>query len=70
MRVQLIGHFEPCMTEIYLHIVARMADYMATHPIGAVGVRAAGEVVALRCARAKTPPISAGSTALFYSALV
>ena len=32
MRVQLIGHFEPCMTEIYLHIDARMADYMATHP--------------------------------------
>ena len=26
VRVQLIGHFEPCMTEIYLHIVARMAD--------------------------------------------
>ena len=22
------------MTEIYLHIVARMADYMATHPYG------------------------------------
>ena len=32
MRVQLIGHFEPCMTEIYLHIDARMADYMAPHP--------------------------------------
>ena len=32
MRLQLIGHFEPCMTEIYLHIDARMADYMATHP--------------------------------------
>jgi len=32
MRVQLIGHFEPCMTDIYLHIDARMADYMATHP--------------------------------------
>ena len=23
VRVQLIGHLEPCMTEIYLHIVAR-----------------------------------------------
>ena len=22
------------MTEIYLHIVARMADYIATHPYG------------------------------------
>ena len=35
MRVQLIGHLLPCMTDIYLHIVARMADYMATHPYGA-----------------------------------
>ena len=26
------AHFEACMTEIYLHIAARMADYMATHP--------------------------------------
>ena len=26
VRVQLIGHFKPCTTEIYLHIVARMAD--------------------------------------------
>ena len=25
------------MTEIYLHIVARMADYMATHPYGGAG---------------------------------
>ena len=32
VRVQLIGHLKPCMTEIYLHIVARMADYIATHP--------------------------------------
>ena len=27
------------MTEIYLHIVARMADYMDTHPYYQVGVR-------------------------------
>ena len=26
VRVQLIGHFKTCTTEIYLHIVARMAD--------------------------------------------
>ena len=26
MRAELIGHFKACMTEIYLHIVARMAD--------------------------------------------
>ena len=26
MRVELIGHFKPCTTEIYLHIDARMAD--------------------------------------------
>ena len=32
MRVELIGHFKPCMTEIYLHIDARMADYIRTHP--------------------------------------
>ena len=32
VRVQLIGDFEACMTEIYLHIDARMADYIRTHP--------------------------------------
>ena len=32
MRAELVGHFEPCMTEIYLHIYARMADYIRTHP--------------------------------------
>ena len=32
MRVELIGHFQPCMTEIYLYIDARMADYIRTHP--------------------------------------
>ena len=32
MRPELIGHFEACMTEIYLHIDARMADYIRTHP--------------------------------------
>ena len=32
MRVELIGHFKPCMTEIHLHIDARMADYIRTHP--------------------------------------
>ena len=31
MRAELIGHFEPCMTEIYLHIDARMAAYIRTH---------------------------------------
>ena len=31
MRAELIGHFEPCMTEIYIHIDARMADYIRTH---------------------------------------
>ena len=34
MRVELIGHFKPCMTDIYLHIDARMADYIHTHPYG------------------------------------
>ena len=32
MRAELIGHFQPCMTDIYLHTVARMADYIRTHP--------------------------------------
>ena len=32
MRAELIGHFKPCMTEIYQHIDARMADYIHTHP--------------------------------------
>ena len=32
MRAELIDHFEPCMTEIYLHVDARMADYIRTHP--------------------------------------
>ena len=32
MRVELIGHFKPCMTDIYLYIDARVADYIHTHP--------------------------------------
>ena len=32
MRAELIGHLKVCMTEIYLHIDARMADYIRTHP--------------------------------------
>ena len=32
MRAELIGHFKACMTEIYLHIDARMADHIRTHP--------------------------------------
>ena len=32
MRAELIGHFQPCMTDIYLHIDARMSDYIRTHP--------------------------------------
>ena len=31
MRVELIGHFKPCMTDIYIHIDARMAGYIRTH---------------------------------------
>ena len=42
MRAELIGHFKPCMTEIitYIHIDARMADYIRTHPYERVGTRA------------------------------
>eukprot|EP01048_Picozoa_sp_COSAG05_P004359 COSAG05_NODE_230_length_13364_cov_33.748662_14_plen_100_part_00 len=32
MRAKLIGHFQTCMTDIYLHIDARMTDYIRTHP--------------------------------------
>ena len=32
MRAELIGKYKPCMTDIYLHMVARMADYIRTHP--------------------------------------
>ena len=32
MRAELILHFEACMTDIYLHIDARMANYIRTHP--------------------------------------
>ena len=32
MRAELIGDFQPCITEIYLHIDARMADYIRPHP--------------------------------------
>ena len=32
MRVDIIGHCKPCMTGIFLHIDARMADYIHTHP--------------------------------------
>ena len=28
---ELIGQFQPCMTYIYLHIDARMADYISHH---------------------------------------
>ena len=32
MRVEIIGHFKPCMTDLYLDIDARTADYIHTHP--------------------------------------
>ena len=32
VRVDIIGHLKSCMTEIYLYIDARMADYIRTHP--------------------------------------
>ena len=33
------------MTDIYLHIVARMADYMDTHPYASLGVTVRTAVV-------------------------
>ena len=46
MRSDIIGHFKPCMTEIYLHIDARMADYIRTHPYSYTRkiVRGTGEI--------------------------
>ena len=32
MRAELFGHFKARMTEIYLHIDARMAYYIRTRP--------------------------------------
>eukprot|EP01048_Picozoa_sp_COSAG05_P010105 COSAG05_NODE_872_length_6839_cov_16.232938_4_plen_226_part_00 len=32
MRAELTDHFQPCMTDIDLHIDARTADYIRTHP--------------------------------------
>ena len=32
VRAEIIGHSKACMTEIYLHIDARMADYIRAHP--------------------------------------
>ena len=32
VRGDLIGRLKPCMTEMYLHIVARMDDYIDTDP--------------------------------------
>ena len=40
MRAELIGHSKACMTEIYLHIDARMADNIRTHPYGGAGAGA------------------------------
>ena len=31
VRGESIDHLQPCMTDIYLHIVARMASYIAAH---------------------------------------
>ena len=45
MRAELIGHYQPCMTEIYLHIDARMADYIRTHPYMSINVERADILV-------------------------
>ena len=34
VRVDIIGHLKSCMTDIYLDIDARTADYIQTHPYG------------------------------------
>ena len=52
MRAELIGHSQPCMTDIDLHIDARTAGSIRTHPY-AVLRRAAQEVVE-RCVATAT----------------
>ena len=32
VRADIIGHLKSCMTDIYLYIDARTADYIHTHP--------------------------------------
>ena len=36
-RVDIIGHLKSCMTDIYLDIDARTADYIHTHPYSGGG---------------------------------
>eukprot|EP01048_Picozoa_sp_COSAG05_P008990 COSAG05_NODE_711_length_7822_cov_11.919720_14_plen_60_part_00 len=37
MRAEIIDYLKPCMTDAYLHIDARMADYIRTHPCTSLG---------------------------------
>ena len=54
MRAELIGHFEACMTDIYLHIDARMADNIRTHPYTRPLLRWNGASPPLLCGLSKS----------------
>ena len=51
MRADIIGHFKPCMTDIYIHIDARMAEYIRTHPyiISTHCMAVAGQIITWIC---------------------
>ena len=58
-QLQQIGHFKACMTEIYLHIDARMADYQVTSYstlVAKMPIALENDRVAIAAALATTPP--------------
>ena len=58
-QLQQIGHFKSCMTEIYLHIDARMADYQVTSYstlVAKMPIALENDRVAIAAALATTPP--------------
>ena len=64
MRAESIGHFKPCISEIYLHIDARMADHIRTHPyVGSAHTRVG---VFCRAWLAAAMPTHAGPAVLVW----
>ena len=56
MRAELIGHLKACMTEIYLHIDARVADYIRRH-LAELRARLTGVLIRSLCTRASPGPL-------------
>ena len=64
MRAGIIGHLKPCMTNIYLHIDARMADYIRTHPQPNIFTCAVfGTPLIVVCHQVLNPATAAAATA-------